>query len=130
MASPRILIVDDEQALARILSFAFSHEAYRVEVASDGIDCMNKVSTFEPHAVLMDIMMPKLDGLETIRLLRQNRLHRELLIVAMSAKASPADEEAALAAGADLFVKKPFQVAKVLESVLQQLTVSRASDPR
>lgn len=125
MASPRILIVDDEQALARILSFAFSNEAYRVEVASDGIDCMNKVSTFQPDAVLMDIMMPKLDGLETIRLLRQNRLHRGLLIVAMSAKASPTDEQAALDAGADFFVKKPFQVARVLDTVVQRLAVSR-----
>jgi CheY-like chemotaxis protein len=125
MAAPRILIVDDEQALARILSFAFTNEAYRVEVASDGVDCMNKFSTFEPDAVLMDIMMPKLDGLETIRLLRQNDVHRDLLIVAMSAKASPADEEAALVAGADFFVKKPFQVAKVLDSVLQRLGATR-----
>lgn len=125
MAPPRILIVDDEQPLARILSFAFQNEDYRVEIAADGIDCMNKISTFEPDAVLMDIMMPKLDGLETIRLLRQNRLHRDILIVAMSARGAAQNQQEALDAGADLFVKKPFQVGKLLESVVQRLAVGR-----
>lgn len=125
MASPRILIVDDEQPLARILSFAFSNEGYRVEVASDGIDCMNKVSTFEPHAVIMDIMMPKLDGLETIRLLRQNQLQQGLSIVALSAKATPRAQQDALAAGADLFIKKPFQIVGLIETVEELLTLRK-----
>lgn len=128
MASPRILIVDDEQPLARILSFAFQNEDYRVELAADGIDCMNKVSTFEPDAVLMDIMMPKLDGLETIRLLRQNRLHKNIVIVAMSARGAPENQQEALDAGADLFVKKPFQVGRLLESVVQRLAAGRGAN--
>ena len=121
MASPRILIVDDEQPLARVLSFAFENEGYKVEIASDGIDCMNKVSTFEPDAVLMDIMMPKLDGLETIKLLRQNRLHRHVTIIAISAKANYAAEQAAKEAGADLFVKKPFQITALIETVVDRM---------
>ena len=121
MAAPRILVVDDEQPLARILSFALQNEGCTVDVAVDGIDCMNRISTFEPDVVLMDIMMPKLDGLETIRLLRQNRLHRDLVIIAVSAKASPSAQQAALDAGADLFVKKPFQVGKVIEAVMERL---------
>jgi len=128
MAAPRILVVDDEQPLARILSFALQNEGCTVEVAGDGIDCMNKITRFEPDCVLMDIMMPKLDGLETIRLLRQNRLHRGITIIAISAKATPAAQQAALDAGADLFIKKPFQIAGVIAEVMPRLTAGDASD--
>jgi len=127
MAAPRIIVVDDEQPLARILSFALQNEGCSVEVASDGIDCMNKIARFEPDAVLMDIMMPKLDGLETIRLLRQNHLHRGVTIIAISAKAAPVAQQAALDAGADLFIKKPFQIARVVEDVMQRLTAGDSS---
>jgi len=117
MSAPRVLIVDDEQPLARILSFAFENEGYRVDVATDGIDCMNKVSTFAPDLVVMDIMMPKLDGIETIKLLRQNQLHEGMGIAAISAKATASTRDDALAAGADLFLRKPFQIATLLEQV-------------
>ena len=117
MAAPRVLIVDDEQPLARILSFAFENEGYRVEVASDGIECMNKVSTFAPDLIVMDIMMPKLDGIETIRLLRQNELHQGMGIAAISAKAAPSTQQDAISAGADIFLKKPFQIATLVEQV-------------
>ena len=127
MAAPRILIVDDEHPLARILSFAFENEGYRVDVALDGIDCMNKVSIFAPDAVLMDIMMPKLDGLETIKLLRQNPLNREVVIMAMSAKSVGSLPAEAVEAGADVFVKKPFQIAAIIEQVESLLASRRAS---
>ena len=65
MSAPAVLIVDDEQPLGRILSFAFQNEGCVVDVATDGIDCMNRIGRFEPSVVLMDIMMPRLDGIET-----------------------------------------------------------------
>lgn len=125
MAAPRVLVVDDEQPLARILSFALQNEGFSVEVATDGIDCMNKISAFEPDAVLMDIMMPRLDGIETIRLLRQNRLHRDIVIIAVSAKASPRSQQEALDAGADLFVKKPFQVGALIQTVVDRIPLTQ-----
>jgi len=104
--------------LARILSFAFQNEGCVVDIATDGIDCMNRITRFEPAVVLMDIMMPRLDGLETIRLLRQNRLHRDIVIVAMSARGSAELEVLAMAAGADLFVAKPFEIGNTIDKVL------------
>ena len=118
MSSPAVLIVDDEQPLARILSFAFQNEGCVVDIATDGIDCMNRITRFEPAVVLMDIMMPRLDGLETIRLLRQNRLHRDIVIIAMSARGGAELEALSLAAGADLFVAKPFEIGNTIEMVL------------
>ena len=122
MATPRVLIVEDELSLARILSFSFQNEGYIVARAEDGVECMNKISTFRPDVVLMDLMMPKLDGLETIRLLRANEAHRDLIIIAVTAKSRPVDRAAALEAGADFFVKKPFQISALLERVGSMLT--------
>lgn len=126
MAAPGVLVVEDEQPLARILAYALGNDGYRVETAGDGIECMNRIATFSPDVVIMDIMMPKLDGVETIKLLRQNQLNRDLVIVALSARCSKADREAALAAGANVFMKKPFAIARLLESVEQLLASERS----
>jgi DNA-binding response OmpR family regulator len=118
VSTPAVLIVDDEQPLARILAFAFQNEGCLVDIATDGIDCMNRISRFKPAVVLMDIMMPRLDGLETIRLLRQNRLHRDIVIIAMSARGTAELEALAMTAGADLFLAKPFEIGNTIEMVL------------
>lgn len=118
MSAPTVLVVDDEQPLARILSFAFQNEGCVVDVATDGIDCMNRISRSRPDVVLMDIMMPRLDGLETIRLLRQNRTHRDLVIVAMSARGGVELEALSLAAGADMFIPKPFEIGQTIGIIL------------
>jgi CheY-like chemotaxis protein len=118
VSAPTILVVDDEQPLARILSFAFQNEGCVVDVASDGIDCMNRIGRSQPDVVLMDIMMPRLDGLETIRLLRQNRAHRDLVIVAMSARGGAELEGLSLAAGADLFIPKPFEIGHTIQTIM------------
>jgi len=128
VSAPAVLIVDDEQPLARILSFAFQNEGCVVDVATDGIDCMNRISRFEPGVVLMDIMMPRLGGLDTIRLLRQNRAHRDLLIVAMSAQGTAEVEAQAMSAGADLFVPKPFEIGKTIETVLGLMPAARSRE--
>jgi len=119
--------VEDEQPLARVLAYSFQNEGFDVATAADGIECMNKISTFQPQVVIMDIMMPKLDGLETIHLLRQSRLQRHIFIVALTARAAPADRERCLAAGADVFMKKPFQISSLLEKV-EELLASRRVD--
>jgi CheY-like chemotaxis protein len=126
LAPPRILVVDDEQPLARVLAFAFQNEGYRVEIASDGIDCMNKIVTFGPDVVLMDVMMPKLDGIETIRVLKRHRLHRNIVVVVVSAKALGNVQDEARSAGADLFVKKPFQIVRLVETVAELLATAKS----
>jgi len=117
VAAPRILVVEDELPLARILGFSFENEGFVVARAEDGVECMNKVSTFQPDVIIMDLMMPKLDGLETIRLLRSSELHRDLLIVVVTARARPIDRKDAVEAGADFFVKKPFQISVLIDRV-------------
>jgi CheY-like chemotaxis protein len=125
MPAPRILIVDDEKPLANLLHHAFENEGYEVASARDGIDCMNRVASFRPNVIVMDIMMPKLDGIDTTRLIRRNRSYADTIIVALSARSDPATKQQIVEAGADLFMSKPFGIAKLVQKVTQ-LVVARS----
>lgn len=118
-ASSRILIVDDEKPLSLLLAQAFEQEGHRVASAQDGIDCMNKMAAFRPDVVIMDIMMPKLDGVDTTRLIRRNRSYADTVIVALSARSDEKTRERMKEAGANLFMRKPFSVAKLVGRVAQ-----------
>lgn len=124
MLRPRILIVDDEMPLVTLLSQTFRQEGYEVALAGDGIDCMNKVASFRPDVIVMDIMMPKLDGIDTTRLIRRNRAYQSTVIVALSARTDPDTIEGMRDAGANLFMRKPFVIAKLMERV-RQLVAAR-----
>jgi len=118
MASrPRILIVDDERPIATLLAQTFVNEGFEVAHAHDGIDCMNKMASFQPDVVIMDIMMPKLDGIDATRLIRRNRLRGDTLIVALSARGDEETRARMKEAGADLFMRKPFVIAKLVDRV-------------
>lgn len=119
---PRVLIVDDERPLTDLLWHSFSNEGWDVAVAADGIDCMNKVASFEPDLVLMDIMMPKLDGIETTRLIRRNRAYAGTVIVALSARIDADTRQRMTEAGADLFLRKPFAIGKLIEKARELLS--------
>ena len=122
MRMSRILIVDDEVPIARLLEQTFRQEGMAVAYARDGIDCMNKVESFRPDVIIMDIMMPRLDGVETTRLIRRNRSYADTVIVALSAKADPQTRESMRDAGADLFMSKPFAIVRLVERVQKLLT--------
>jgi len=118
----RLLIVDDEKPIATLLSQTFIQEGYEVEHADDGIDCMNKMASFNPDVVVMDIMMPKLDGVDTTRLIRRNQKYAATIIVALSAQADEDTRQRMKAAGANLFMRKPFAIAKLVDRVSRMLT--------
>ena len=117
MAAARVLIVDDEAPLVTLLTQTFVNEGVEVAKARDGIDCMNKVATFRPDVILMDIMMPKLDGVDTTRLIRRNRSYQDTIVVALSAKSDAATRKQMHEAGANLFMRKPFSITKLVARV-------------
>jgi len=122
MALPyRILIVDDERPIASLLALAFEQDGHTVLSAADGIDCMNKMASFRPDVVIMDIMMPKLDGVDATRLIRRNRSYQDTVIVALSARADEATRRRMRDAGADLFMRKPFVIAKLVARIRELL---------
>jgi DNA-binding response OmpR family regulator len=117
----RILIVDDEGPLSVLLERAFRDEGYLVARAVDGMDCLNKLLTVRPDVIIMDIMMPRLDGVETTRLIRRNRTYADTIVIALSARTDEATRQAMNDAGANLYMRKPFTVARLLDRVRELL---------
>mgnify|MGYP001817732627 CR=1 FL=1 len=125
--SLRILVVDDEKPISTLLAQTFEQEGYEVANAFDGIECMNKMATFRPDVVIMDIMMPKLDGVDTTRLIRRNKSYSDTIVVALSARSDDETRQRMKDAGANLFMRKPFVIAKLLARVSRMLEIRSGS---
>jgi DNA-binding response OmpR family regulator len=117
----RVLIVDDEAPVAVLLEQALKQEGYQVVRATDGMEAMNRLPAFQPDVVIMDIMMPRLDGVQTTRLLRRNRSYADLVIIALSARTDEVAREAMREAGANLYMRKPFTIARLVGHVRELL---------
>ncbi len=126
-AYTRVLIVDDEKPISDLLAQTFEQEGHEVVNACDGIDCMNKMATFRPDVVIMDIMMPKLNGVDTTRLIRRNRSYSDTIIVALSAKSDEETRRRMKEAGANVFMRKPFVIAKLVDRVGKMLAARSGS---
>ncbi len=117
MDRKRILVVDDEIYIVHILEFSLTMEGYTVLTASDGEEALKMIEQERPDLVVLDIMMPKLDGYEVCRRLRQDDQFGNLPVILLSAKGRPVDREAGLQAGADDYIAKPFSPRKLLEKI-------------
>ncbi len=118
---PRILIAEDEPDNQTILSMiARTILGAEVDLASNGMEVMKAVQEHAYDLLVLDLMMPVMDGFDVARRLRQHPRTSTLPIVAISALARPGDREAALAAGCDEFIRKPFEIDE-LERTLRAL---------
>ncbi|GAA3197013.1 hypothetical protein GCM10020255_099630 [Rhodococcus baikonurensis] len=108
----RILVVDDDRAVRESLRRSLSFNGYTVELAVDGLDALEKILANRPDAVVLDVMMPRLDGLEVCRRLRS--AGDDLPILVLTARDSVSERVAGLDAGADDYLPKPFALEELL----------------
>ncbi|MEU3274805.1 response regulator transcription factor [Saccharomonospora sp. NPDC006951] len=108
----RILVVDDDRAVRESLRRSLEFNGYRVDVASDGAQALDKVTTDRPDAMVLDVMMPRLDGLEVARRLRSTG--DDLPILVLTARDTVSDRVSGLDAGADDYLPKPFALEELL----------------
>ena len=118
----RILLVDDDEPLATILTYALRNEGYQVDWVNDGMKALSYLGVNRPDLIVMDIMMPNLNGLETMRITRQNELNNDVMILALSAKKLTDREIRELETLCDDYLPKPFGVEHLLGKVLKLLT--------
>jgi CheY-like chemotaxis protein len=111
----KILVVDDEESIRTVLEFTLAQAGYEADTAANGDECLEKVYAFEPDLILLDIMMPQVDGWEVMRLLRANPETEKIPIVLLTAKGEIRDKLAALQQGATDYVTKPFAKADLLQ---------------
>jgi len=127
MAKESILVVDDEDDIRELLRYNLTKEGYQVTGAASGEEALKVVMVAMPDLVLLDLMLPGLDGLEVCRSLKQDPLTRNLPIVMLTAKGEEADIVAGLELGADDYVTKPFSVRVLLARLRAVLRRRRAA---
>lgn len=113
-----ILVVDDDREIVDSIAIFLSGEGYKVLKAYDGIEALDVLSENEIHLMILDIMMPKLDGIKTLMKLRESR---NIPVILLSAKSEDADKILGLTAGADDYVTKPFNPSELVARVKSQL---------
>ncbi len=117
MSKGKILVVDDEIYIVHILDFSLGMEGYEVVTALDGEQALQKVKTEKPSLVVLDIMMPKLDGYETCKILKSDPATRNIPVILLSAKGRNVDQKMGYQVGADDYITKPFSPRKLVERI-------------
>jgi DNA-binding response OmpR family regulator len=117
MKKNRILIVEDEESLLKLESILFASKGYAVTGVRDGKSALEAIAADRPDLVVLDVMLPDLDGFEICRLIKENAESRLLPVIMLTAKKSNADFERGRLAGADAYITKPFKSVKVLEVI-------------
>ncbi len=121
----RVLLAEDEPNIVESLTFLLDRAGFEVTVETDGRRTLDAALDDVPDILILDVMLPELDGYEVLRQLRSDRRTDKLPVVMLTAKGQQEDRETALACGADLFITKPFANAEVIAAV-KKLALGRA----
>lgn len=113
----KVLVVDDEPDIIELLQYNLERAGYEVEAANNGLEAIEKAKHFLPHLILMDIMMPKMDGVETSRLLRETPELSETYIIFLTARVEEYSEVAAFEVGADDYIIKPIKPRALISRI-------------
>ena len=120
----KILVVDDDPDIVEILRYNLSLEGYDVKTASNGKECLKKVKNFIPHVILLDVMMPVMDGIQTCSLLKLIPTLMNTRIIFLSARNEDFTQISAFDAGADDYISKPVKpkiLMKKIASIVKRL---------
>lgn len=127
MAKERILVVDDEEDLLELIRYNLSKEGYRVTCVGTGEDALREARANPPDLIVLDLLLPHVDGLEVCKLLKNDARTRHLPIVMLTAKGEEADMVAGLELGADDYITKPFSPRVLIARV--RAVLRRKSEP-
>ena len=123
----RILLVDDENDILEFLSYNLKNEGFDVLTCNDGQTALNIIDDFMPHLIVLDVMMPGMDGIETCEQIRLNPKFNKILITFLTARSEDYSQVAGLEAGADDYINKPIK-PKVLVSRVKALLRRKGSE--
>ena len=117
MNPKKILVVDDEADLVKTIRFSLEAEGYKVLVSYNGEDALNQARKEAPDLILLDIMLPKLDGYKVCRLLKFDEQYKNIPILMLTAKTQEKDKLLGKETGADEYITKPFDIEELMEKV-------------
>lgn len=117
MPKASILIVEDDRSLADVIAYNLRQQGYEVQLSSDGEDGIAKAIHYRPDLIILDLMLPVVDGLDVCRKLKADKETRKIRILMLTAKSEESDQLVGFSLGADDYVTKPFSVKVLLERV-------------
>jgi DNA-binding response OmpR family regulator len=123
----RILIVDDEADLRTVLRFGLEADGFEVFEAGDGEEGLRCAREIQPDLMVLDLMLPKMDGYKVCRALKFDQRFRAMPIVILSARSSEQDRQLALTMGADVFITKPYEMRGLVAVIRQKIEEPRRS---
>ncbi len=117
----KILIVEDETSLAETLKMRFEAAGYSVDIAGDGQDALAKVRQDKPNLILLDIMLPRIDGYKVCRILKFDEKYRHIPVIMLTAKTQEEDQELGFSVGANAYITKPFDNQELMKKIKELL---------
>jgi DNA-binding response OmpR family regulator len=114
-----VLLAEDEPNIVESLTFLLKRAGFKIKVASDGRQALDTALEKQPAVLVLDLMLPELDGYEVLRRLRADPKGEKLPVLMLTAKGQRIDRETALECGADLFMTKPFSNAEITAAVVE-----------
>ena len=114
-----VLLAEDEPNIVESLTFLLKRAGFKIKVASDGRQALDTALEKQPAVLVLDLMLPELDGYEVLRRLRADPKGEKLPVLMLTAKGQRIDRETALECGADLFMTKPFSNAEITAAVIE-----------
>jgi CheY-like chemotaxis protein len=124
----RILIADDNPANCELLQAYLADVGCEIEMAVDGQDTLDKVASYQPDLILLDVMMPRLNGFEVCKQLKEDPQNRRIMILMVTALNEIGDIERAVAAGTDDFLSKPVNQVELVKRVENMLKLKDVTD--
>lgn len=117
MTRKKVMVVDDSKTINDMVRNLLEKMGYEVEVAFDGMEALEKVKTFLPDLIVLDVNMPKMDGFRVCRLLKFDRNFRQIPIIMLTARDEEENIRIGIKTGADLYLTKPIEPEKLIEAV-------------
>ena len=125
----RILLVEDEPHMMEMLKFRLVENHYEVATAADGYTALNQVRSFKPNLVVLDLMLPKIDGYTICRLLKFNEEYRMIPVMILSARSTDEDVRRGMGMGADAYMTKPYDPPMLLDKIKELLAKDMSAPP-
>lgn len=122
MKKGKVLVVDDEVNITQILEFSIGAEGFDVITAQNGEEAVEKARREQPDLIILDVMMPKIDGYEACRILKANPLTKNIPVVLLTAKGRDIDKRLGMEVGATDYIVKPFSPNRLVERINQLLS--------
>ena len=117
----KILIIDDEENIVQLLILNLMAESFNIDTAYDGEEGLNKVDSFQPDLIILDIRLPKMTGWELCQKIKEDPKYKKMSVIILTASAQRTDRDKAFSLGADEFLSKPFEVKYVIDKIKEIL---------